>query len=245
MPDLNDGPNPADLTTVGQAKDWIPGFKNNSTPDSTIQKLVTGVSRDIVRMLGAMSDHNPNSPTYGSNTLNSQIAFTLTLDGNGSDVLFPPVRPLRTITQLLVNGYAPPINVAYGVYGVAIENDNYSIAWQSSGFGSSGPVTTVGWPVGGMSGRFPMGRRNILLGCIAGYGVAVEGASPPAWTTPDDLEVAVLQIIALNYARRDRVGLDSENIQGTASTTYGKYEYPPEALAVLRKYTRVPLGSQA
>jgi hypothetical protein len=55
----------------------------------------------------------------------------------------------------------------------------------------------------------------------------------------------VLQIIALNYVRRDRVGLASENIQGTSSTSYAKYEYPPEALAVLQRYVRVPLGGQA
>jgi hypothetical protein len=250
MPDLNDGPNPQDLTTVGQAKDWIPGFKNNPTPDSTLQKLITGVSRDVVRMVGAMADRNPSSPTFGKNTLNAQIQFLLTLDGNGSDVLFPPVRPLHLITQLQVNGYAPPINVGYGQFGVAIENDGYSIAFNSTGFGS-GQSITVGWPGRGPSGRFPMGRRNVLLGVIAGYGVPIIAAgSPPTatgeFTTPDDLEVAVLQTIALNYVRRDHIDIDSENISAAGvSTSYSKYQYPPNALAVLNKYVRVPLGSQA
>jgi hypothetical protein len=244
MPNTNDGPNAADLTSVGQAKAWIPGFVNNPSPDATIQKLVTSVSRDVVRMVGASADRNSASPTFGMNTLNSQIQFVLTLDGNGSDVLFPPVRPLIVINRLLINGYAPPINTPYGVAGVCIENDGYSIAFQG-GFGASGTSGTVGWPAGGAGGRFPMGRRNILLDCLAGYGLVVDGASPPAWTTPDDLEVAVLQIVALNYMRRDRVGLDSENIQGTSSTSYSKVEYPLEALAILKKYTRVPMVGSA
>lgn len=245
MPDLNDGPNPIDMTTVGAAKDWIPGFKANSAPDATIQKLVTGVSRDIVRMLGAKVDWNTGSPTFGMSSLNSQIQVTQRLDGNGSNVLFLDARPVINIVSLLVNGYAPPINVAYGQPGVYIEKDAYSIAYASSGFGASGSVQTVGWPVGGISGIFPMGRGNILVTYLAGYGIPVPGTTPQEYTTPDDLEVAVDQIIALNYIRRDRIGLDSENVQNTGSTSYAKYEYPPEAMAVLRKYVRVALGSQA
>lgn len=238
------GPNPIDLTTVGAAKDWIPGFNNNPAPDDTIQKLVTGVSRDIVRKVGAQIDTNSQSSTYGASSLNAQIQFTWRLDGNGSNVLFLPARPVRSIVSLQVNGWAPPINVSYGQPGVYIENDGYSIAFGSAGFGN-GAVTSVGWQTGTASGRFPMGRGNILISCVAGFGVEVAASDPVEYETPNDLEIAALQTIALNYTRRDRVGLESENIQGSASTTYAKFAYPPEALEVLNKYVRVPLGAQA
>lgn len=240
----NFDPTKADLVTVGQAKAWIPGFVNNPVPDDVIQTIVTATSRDIVRMLGAKVDYDPNSPTFGYSTLNAQINFTLVMDGNGSDVLFPPIRPLINLTSLLVNGYAPPINVGYGQQGVAIETDGYSIAFQSAGFGH-GSTTTQGWPVGGSSGRFPMGRRNVQLGCLAGYGTPTPNTNPQEWTAPADLQEACMMIVAYNYTRRDRVGLDSENIANVGSTTYMKLEYPPEAKVILNKYVRVALGSQA
>jgi len=232
------------MCTVGSAKAWVPGFINNPVPDDTIQKLITGVSREVVRITGSKIDHNPQSPTYGMSSLNAQINFVDIVDGNGSDVLFLNNRPIRKINSLLVNGWAPPINVGYGQWGVFIENSGYSIAF-SQGFGVGGSTTTVGWPPSGCAGRFPMGRGNIQCGYLAGFGVPVDESNPPEWTTPEDLEVAVLQTIALNYTRRDRIGLLSENIQGNASTTYAKYEIPPEAALVFRMYTRVAMGSQS
>lgn len=240
-------PSPIDMTTVAAVKDWIPGFSgSNTVPDATIQQLVTGVSRDVVRMLGAKVDYNPQSATFGMSSLNAQIQITQRLDGNGSNVLFLDARPCLKIVALQINGNTPAITAAYGQPGVYIEKDGYSLAFGDVGFGS-GSVQSVGWPTCGTSGRFPMGRGNILVTYLAGYGIPMPPASPPTapFVPPDDLEVAVLQIIALNMARRDRIGLESENIQGTASTSYAKYDYPPEAVAVLRKYTRVPLGSQA
>lgn len=235
--------NPIDMTTVGAAKAWIPGFANNPAPDETIQKLITGVSRDVVRLTGSGIDNNPESPTYGMSSLNAQINFTQQLDGNGSNILFLRNRPVRLINSLLVNGYAPPINVSYGQQGVFIESTGYSVAF-GQGFGAGGSVTSVGWPAYGPSGRFPMGTGNILMSYLAGFGVPVPDSDPVVYTTPEDLEVAVLQTIALNYSRRDRIGLESENVTGTASTTYAKYDYPPEAKVVLDKYVRVPLGAQ-
>ena len=235
--------NAVDLVTVGQAKSWIPGFANNPAPDETLQTLITGVSRLIVRLTGSRIDNNPNSPTYKASSLNSQIVFTDRLDGNGSDVLFLNNRPVRNIVSLLVSGYAPPINVAYGQLGVFIENSGYSVAF--SGGNSSGSNTTVGWPAYGATGRFPMGRGNILISYLAGFGQPVEDSNPVEYTAPEDLQVACMETIALNYTRRDRVGLDSENISGESSTTYAKYEIPPDAALVIRTYTRVPLGSQA
>ena len=239
---MSTGPNTVDMTSVGSAKSWIPGFQNNPAPDDAIQRLVTGVSREVVRICGAKIDFQPGSPTYGASSLNSQIVYTEIYDGNGSDVLPLDNRPIHQVISLFVNGYAPPVNVPYGTYGVFIERARWSLAWMTgSGRGSSN--TTVGWQ-SGVSGRFPMGRGNIQVTYLAGYGEP-NGGSPPEFTTPSDLEVAVLQTIALNYTRRDRIGLVSENIQGTAATTYAKYEIPPEAALVFRMYTRVPLGAQA
>ena len=233
-----------DIVTVGQAKAWIPGFVNNPSPDETIQTIVTAASRLIVRITGSRIDKTVGSPTYGASSLNSQITFNDRLDGNGSNVLFLNNRPVRTIYSLLVNGYAPPINVAYGQQGVYIENSGYSVAF-GEGFGSGGAVTSVGWPACGPSGRFPMGRGNVQISYLAGFGEPVEDSNPVTFTAPEDLQEACLEIVALNYMRRDRIGLDSENIQGEASTSYTKLEVPPHAALVIRTYTLVPLGAQA
>lgn len=304
-------PNPIDMTTLAHAQSWIPA---QSTEDADVlQRIITGVSRYVVRLTGARLDPSPSSPTSGMSSLNSQVNFTDQLDGNGSNVLFLGNRPVRNILSLLVNGYAPPINVGYGQAGVYIENSKYSVAFGSNSFGGS-QSTTVGWPVWGPSGRFPMGRGNVLISYLAGFGVESQvslasvadasgtttvytGTTPAGdsngyvgqffivsgfltaanngtfyctastdttitlsnaagvtetdpgtattYTTPEDLEVAVLEIVQLAYVRRDRSGLDSENVQGSAATTYAKYEIPPDAAAVLRTYTRVPLGAQS
>jgi hypothetical protein len=232
-----------DFVTVGQAKAWIPGFANNPAPDETIQLIITGVSREITRITGAGIDNNSMSPTFGASSLNSIINFTEILSGNGSNVLFLNNRPVKTINSLLVNGYAPPINVGYGVQGVAIHTP-YSVCFQM-GFGNGGAVTTVGWPSYGPAGTFPMGTNNIQIGYLAGYGQPVPDSDPVTYTAPEDLQEACLEIIAVNYTRRDRIGLDSENIQGNAATTYSKYEIPPHAALVIRTYTRVPLSAQS
>lgn len=313
-------PNPIDLVTVADVEDWIPSAGQESAPPSEVfQRLITGVSRFIVRYTGAGIDKNSMSPTYGASSLSSQINFTEILNGNGSNVLFLNNRPIKTINSLLVNGYAPPINVGYGIQGVAIHTP-YSVAFQG-GFGTSGPTTTVGWLSSAPSGTFPMGTNNIQIGYLAGFGVAnpaldftlsaaalvsdtgtttytgtitdgdgdtylgetftVTGFTNPgnngtfqcigstnetlvlinanglaetaaatattaaSFSAPEDLQVAALEIIQLAYMRRDRSGLDAENIQGTASTQYSKFEMPPDAAMVIRTYTRVPLGAQS
>src|SRR5271170_6079220 len=193
-----------DFVTIGQAKAWIPGFASNPAPDETIQLIITAVSREITRITGAGIDQNPSSPTYGECSLNSQITFTEILSGNGSNVLFLNNRPLvgtNPIVSLLVNGYAPPINVGYGVSGVA-RHTGYSVCFQQ-GFGSGSSNTSVGWPAYGPTGSFPMGTNNIKIVYTAGYGQLVEDSDPAEFTAPEDLQEACLEIIAVNYTRRD------------------------------------------
>lgn len=60
--------------------------------------------------------------------------------------------------------------------------------------------------------------------------------------TPPDIEIANRQMVALNYKRRDWIGLKSRAMGGNAgSTTYGDWIIPPEAMQVLSTYKRLAI----
>jgi hypothetical protein len=233
-----------DLVTVGQAKDWIPGFKNNSFPDDRLATLITAVSRDIVRRTGATVDTNTESLTYGCSSLNAQLQLIEIYDGNGSNVLFPDATPVRAINSLQIGPYAAPLSTSFASPGAYIERNRYAIALRQ-GYGSGQGVTTQGFYGCGYAGVFPMGTGNVLLNYLAGWGVPVLDSNPQTYTAPDDLQIACMQIIALWFQRRDRVGLDSENVQGASSTVYSKLEIPVEAAGVIARYTRIPMTAVA
>jgi hypothetical protein len=74
---------------------------------------------------------------------------------------------------------------------------------------------------------FTRGRANVQLAYTAGYTVV-----------PFDVEQAVIEIIALRYRERDRIGQVSKNIAGEVVTFLVK-DMPPSALSALLNYKRV------
>ena len=233
-----------DLVTVGQAKDWIPGYKNNPYPDDRLATLITAVSHDIIRRTGATVDTNEDSPTLGMSSLNAQLQLVEMYDGNGSNVLFPDASPVQNINSLQIGPYAAPLSTSFSSPGAFIERGKYSIALRQ-GYGSGQSITTQGFYGCGFAGIFPMGTANVLLDYVAGWGIPVPDSNPQTFLAPDDLQIACLQIIALYYHRRDRVGLDSESVSGSSSTTYSKLEIPVEAAGVIARYTRIPMTAAA
>jgi hypothetical protein len=238
-----------DLTSVGAAKDWIPGYNptnntDSAAPNDRLQALITAVSHDIVRRTGATVDLNSESPTYGMSSLNARLQLTEIYDGNGSNVLFPDASPIRSISKLQVGPYVYPLSTSFSQPGAYIERGGYSIALRQ-GYGSGQPITTVGYYGCGSYGSFPMGRGNVLLEYVAGWGIPIPDSDPLAFAAPNDLQVACWQIVALYYLRRDRIGLDAENIQGVGNTTYSKLEIPAEAASVIARYTRVAMTTVA
>jgi len=102
--------------------------------------------------------------------------------------------------------------------------------------GSSIPLAS-GWPQNGygfdsasivlMGYSFPRGFRNVTLAYTAGFA-----------TVPADIEQAVLEVLALRYKQRDRVGYNSKSLAGeTVAFTISDME--KSTITALRAYQMV------
>jgi hypothetical protein len=74
---------------------------------------------------------------------------------------------------------------------------------------------------------FEKGRRNIEIAYTAGY-----------VTTPKDLEQACIEVVALRYKERDRIGHQSKSIGGE-NVTFITAEAPKSVLVALDWYKKV------
>jgi len=75
--------------------------------------------------------------------------------------------------------------------------------------------------------RFAKGRKNIALTYTAGYA-----------TTPPELEQAVIEVIALRYKERERIGHQSKSLAGETVSFYIK-DYPDSVQTILNNYRKV------
>ena len=74
---------------------------------------------------------------------------------------------------------------------------------------------------------FARGTRNVVISYTAGYA-----------TTPPDIEQAAIELVALRYRERDRIGLVSKGLAGE-TTSYVQQDMPAHVSAVLSQYRRV------
>jgi hypothetical protein len=74
---------------------------------------------------------------------------------------------------------------------------------------------------------FNSGRQNVVIQYTAGYA-----------STPADLEQAAIELIALRYKDRDRIGVSSKSI-GPEHTTFFLKDFPDDVESVLWSYRRV------
>lgn len=76
-------------------------------------------------------------------------------------------------------------------------------------------------------GEFPFGQSNIVVNYTAGFA-----------TTPMDLEEAVIEIVALRYRERARVGTSAINTRGE-SVTFTVMDVPSNVKTLLRNWKNV------
>lgn len=74
---------------------------------------------------------------------------------------------------------------------------------------------------------FSVGRQNVVIVYTAGFAA-----------TPADLEQAAIQLIALRYRDKDRIGVTSRSI-GPEHTTFFQKDFPEDVQSVLWSYKRV------
>lgn len=133
-----------------------------------------------------------------------------TRDGTGATALVCRQAPITAVTSLTIGGQPLALSTQPGQRGYYV----------------SDPITGV---IALEGATFTRGRGNVVLTYTAGFA-----------TTPADVEQAVIDLIALKYRGRDRVGLVSKGIQGE-TTAFFVGALPADVRQVLDQHRRVSL----
>lgn len=224
--------NPIDLTTLAAVKLWLT-MGSGTTDDQSIQDCITAASAYWIWDLG-VGPQNGVTPTQSP--LKTVITgITETYDGSGSNRMFLRIRPIVAVSALSVNGIAVPASSGVNVPGFVIDGTGKSISIRS-GFGApGGGMLTVGFSYFNIRYRgwaFAEGIQNVQVTYSAGFAV-----------TPYDIELAVRQMVAVNYKRRQWIDQKAQAMaSGAGTVSYRDWELPPEVRSVMDHYRRRALA---
>lgn len=225
---------PIDLTTINRVKGYLGMATNLTADDGLIQDAITSLSYEFMQRTGRGSttgDLVTQSPYVQA------VPYTEYYDGNGNQRIFLRNYPVRTVTQVAVNGLVVPqsTDLYHQVPGWVIDGTQKAISLvgmakplfnstSSRGFFSQTGGNNYTWP-----GCFTRGVQNILVQYTAGYS-----------STPQDIDFAVRKWVALNYKRKGWIDQRSQAMAAGAGTiTYRDWEISPDIEAVIFHYTRL------
>ena len=143
--------------------------------------------------------------------------YTITMDGTGWQ-LVPPQYPVISVKSININGNDVTESTDYTMDGWYIQDGVIRLRG-STAFYVNPQFTPYGF-------RPWDGNGNVLLEYRAGYE-----------TIPDDVQQAVLEMAALMYRERDRVGQQSHN--NAAGSTVFYYAPPARVVSTIQAYRRV------
>ena len=216
--------NAIDLTTLPLVKSWLAAngtAPTNTSDDANIQACITAWSAVFLRETG-MGPMDGSAPT--KSIFNSQIDFTEVYDGNGSNKLFLRHRPIVSVQSLILGTTAVVQSSGWGQAGFVINSDGLSLSLRSG----SGGFSSLSGFYSGSTSSFWKGVQNIQVIYTAGYAA-----------TPFDIELAARKTAALNYRRKDWIGLANTSLgQGAGSTTYRDWIVDPDVARLITDYTR-------
>ena len=210
--------NPNDLITVADLLQYANVLSSPPAVQAIAQQIVTGWSDAVYWITG----RTPPMLTTPTN-------FTETYNGSGSDVQYLINAPILSVASLQVNGIAIPASAAYGQAGYFIQQDGKSIALRSN------PISGYPFPfgVGRRCGyKFERGRGNVAITYQAGY-----SGCPP------DLYLLSLKQCDIFLNKRLREDEQSHMIPQSGQTSYHKWVYQPEVLAMLQPYIRTAMAN--
>ena len=220
--------NPIDLTTVAKVKTWLSSgglAPSNTDDDPQIQACITSFS---AMFLWRTCKGNQDGEEPSESPFVAPISYTEVYDGNGKDRIWLRNSPIQSVTSVIVGTVTLTLSTGFNSPGVTVSgNKKYIFICR----GNTGIVnlTDLGY---GWGGCFPRGRQNVQVVYSAGYN-----------STPDDIEMAARKAAALNYKRRDWIGLRSKSLgQGAGSTSYQDWEYDPDVERLISNYTRYAMG---
>lgn len=220
--------NAIDLTTVANIQAWL---GSGASDAQSMQDCITAASAYWLWAVG-MAPQNGDFPTV-SPLVGPVSNINETYDGNGSSRMFLRIRPIQSVQSLSVNGIAIPASSGVTVPGFVVDGSGKSIAIRS---GSGGPApgqqltVSFGFLRNPRSGIwfFSEGIQNVAVRYTAGY-----------TTEPFDIEMAVRQMVAVNYKRRSWIDQRSQAMaQGAGTISFRDWEFPPEVKSVLDHYRR-------
>jgi hypothetical protein len=224
---------PLDLTTIAAVKSWLSQngtASSQTTDDANIQLCITGASVYWLYKLG-LQDGDVTADT--ESPLVEPVSYTETYSGNGKQQLFLRKRPIQSVASLQIGNVVIPkcpvgpagVNTA----GWLVADDKKSLYIRSGAYGFTSVATFPGF------GRwcFAKGLQNIFVTYSAGF-----------TSTPPDIELAAIQMVATNYSRKKWIDQKSQQMANGAGTiTYRDWELQPEVLACMNRYKRYAVTS--
>jgi hypothetical protein len=174
----------------------------------------TGDNALLTRLIAAASGF-VDSYTGRPNGL-AEAPYTDNRNGNGKAVMTLLNAPIQTVTGVVVDGVAvdPLPAPAIGTYA------------------PSTPAFTFDESKVQLWGTcFTRGVGNVSISYTAGF--FASGSPDP------QIEQAVIDLVALKYKQRDRVGMTSQVLQGIGTVSFLVRDLPADLVAVLDTYKRV------
>lgn len=148
-------------------------------------------------------------------------SYTQNYNGPGGHILVLRAAPVTAVASVVVDTIAVPARegVAYGYV-----------------FDDSGALYLTG------TYRFVAGYQNVAVAYTAGWvtpGQAPTTSPPGTVTLPQDMQQAVVEMVALKYkSQRNNIGIAARQIAGE-TISYSQVDVPRSAQPVLDFYTRV------
>ncbi len=212
---LATSPDPRDLALVSDVKSYI-NPTLGSTDDALLQTLLTATSRWIAQYL----NRNLNAQTY-----------TEVRDGTGTASMRLLNWPVVSVSQVMVDN--------------AVINPAPNQTASGYVFNPLTGVISLRPDIFGLGGYFAKGVQNVRFVYVAGYntpgmyalGATVAGAPD----LPAALSMAAMQLCALVYRQRDRVGDTSESVAtaGLERVTYFMGALHPSTKSILDLHREV------
>jgi hypothetical protein len=170
---------------------------------------------DLLTRLIAAASGFIDSYTGRPNGL-AEAPYTDNRNGNGKSVLTLLNAPIQTVSSVIVDGVAvdPLPAPAVGVYA------------------PSTPAYTFDESKVQLTGAtFRRGVGNVSVAYTAGFFAA--GSPDP------QIEQACIDLVALKYKQKDRIGMTSQVLQGIGTVSFLVRDLPADLVAVLDTYRRV------
>ena len=141
--------------------------------------------------------------------------YTETRNGSGGYRVYCNNSPVTAVSSVTVDGYAIPQALSPTMYGFTFDT---SLIYIRQGIPNSGTPNT-----------FQKGVQNITVAYTAGY-----------VTTPPDLSMACIELVASKFAKRDRIDKKNETLGSQQTIGYDISDMPASVKTTLKQYQRWP-----